>query len=90
MDNKVILLIVVLVAVAGIGGYLVGLYQGSGNFSLNITNNTTGTANNTVTKTPTNVTPAKIITNGSNSFTPVKNNTTILKTCNDFDIDSKS
>jgi hypothetical protein len=75
MDNTVILLIVVLVAVAGIGGYLVGLYQGSGNFSLNITNNTTGTANSTVTKNPTNVTPSKIITNGSNS-TPVKNNTT--------------
>jgi hypothetical protein len=75
MDNMVILLIVVLVAVAGIGGYLVGLYQGSGNFSLNITNNTTGTANDTVTKKTTNVTPVKNSTNGSNSK-PVKNNTT--------------
>ena len=77
MDNKIILLIVVLVAVAGIGGYLVGLYQGSGNFSLNITNNTTGTANNTVTTKTTNATPVKIITNGSNSTPPVKNNTTV-------------
>ena len=33
---------VVLVAVAGVGGYLVGLYQGAGNFSLNMTNNSTG------------------------------------------------
>ncbi len=72
MDNKIVLLIVVLVAVAGIGGYLVGLYQGSGNFSLNITNNTTGTANNTLT-TKTNVTPVKNNTNKSNN-TPVKNN----------------
>jgi hypothetical protein len=77
MDNKVILLIVVLVAVAGIGGYLVGLYQGSGNFSLNITNNTTGTANNTVATKTTNVTPVKNNTNKSNN-TPVKNNTTVF------------
>jgi hypothetical protein len=73
MDNKIVLLIVVLVAVAGIGGYLVGLYQGSGNFSLNITNNTTGTANNTLTTKTSNVTPVKNITNKSNN-TPVKNN----------------
>jgi hypothetical protein len=76
MDNKVIILIVVLVAVAGIGGYLVGLYQGSGNFSLNITNNTTGTVNDTVAKKTTNVTPVKNNTNKSNN-TP-KNNTTFF------------
>jgi len=33
MDNKIIILIVFLVAVAGIGGYFVGLYQGAGNVS---------------------------------------------------------
>ncbi len=77
MDNKIVLLIVVLVAVAGIGGYLVGLYQGSGNFSLNITNNTTGTANDTcITTKTTNVTPVKNNTNKSNN-TP-KNNTTFF------------
>ncbi|MBZ2166013.1 hypothetical protein [Methanobacterium spitsbergense] len=77
MDNKIVLLIVVLVAIAGIGGYLVGLYQGSGNFSLNITNNTTGTANDTGTAKTTNVTPVKNNTNKSNN-TPVKNNTTFF------------
>ena len=57
MEGKVIVLIVVLVAVAGIGGYVLGLYQGSGNLTLNVTNNTTNNSSAVVPKTTTNVTP---------------------------------
>ena len=67
MEDKIIILIVVLVAIAGIGGYFVGLYQGSGNFSINVNNSTNG-SNSSVTVPKTTTT-----TNGS--VTPVKNTT---------------
>jgi hypothetical protein len=46
MDNKIIILMVALVIVAGVGGYFVGLYQGAGTLSLNISNNSTGNVSN--------------------------------------------
>lgn len=73
MDNKIILLVIVLVAVAGIGGYFVGLYQGSGNFSLNVTNNTPVNDTHKIL----NITPNKNNTNKTNN-TPSRNNTTII------------
>ncbi len=77
MEDKIIILIVVLVVVAGVGGYFVGLYQGSGNFSLNVSNNTTGNISNgtVVPKTNTNTTPVKDITNKTNSSTNKTTNT---------------
>jgi hypothetical protein len=75
MEDKIIILIVLLVAVAGVGGYVLGLYQGSGNFTLNVTNNTTGNSSNTaIPKTTTNVTPVKNNTNKTNN-TPGNNST---------------
>ena len=56
MESKIIIIIVVLVAIAGIGGYFVGLYQGSGNFSINVNNSTNGSNSSvTVPKTTTNI-----------------------------------
>jgi hypothetical protein len=68
MEDKIIILIVGLVAIAGVGGYFVGLYQGSGNFSLNVNNSTGNLSNSTATVPKTTTT-----TNGS--VTPVKNTT---------------
>ena len=74
MESKIILLIVVLVAIAGIGGYFVGLYQGSGNFSINVNNSTNGSNSSvTVPKTTTtnisvkNTTKKNTTTNNTNS-----------------------
>jgi len=69
MESKIILLIVVLVAIAGIGGYFVGLYQGSGNFSINVNNSTNG-SNSSVTV------PKTTTTNISVKNTTKKNTTT--------------
>lgn len=69
MEDKIIILIAVLVAIAGVGGYFVGLYQGSGNFSLNI-NNSTGNVSNSSAAVPKTTTTT---TNGT--VTPVKNTT---------------
>lgn len=71
MEDKIIILIVVLVAIAGVGGYFVGLYQGSGNFSLNI-NNSTGNVSNSSAAVP-KTTTTTTTTNGT--VTPVKNTT---------------
>ena len=46
MDNKIIILMVALVIIAGVGGYFVGLYQGAGSLSLNLSNNSTGNVTN--------------------------------------------
>jgi len=75
VDNKIILLVIVLVAVAGIGGYFVGLYQGSGNFSLNVTNNTP--VNSTLDHKNLNITPTKNNTNKTNS-TPTNNSSIVF------------
>lgn len=77
MENRLIILFVVLVAVAGVGGYVLGLYQGSGNFSLNVTNNSTSNVSNStlVPKTTTNVTNPVNVKNTTNKTnnTPVNN-----------------
>jgi hypothetical protein len=46
MDDKIIILMVALIVIAGVGGYFVGLYQGAGSLSLNISNNSTGNVSN--------------------------------------------
>jgi hypothetical protein len=53
MDNKIIILMVALVIIAGVGGYFVGLYQGAGSLSLNLSNNSTGNVTNGSTSTST-------------------------------------
>ncbi|MDD3985724.1 MAG: hypothetical protein PHY59_07600 [Methanobacterium sp.] len=57
------------------GGYFVELYQGSGNFSLNVTNNTP--VNDTLDHKALNITPTKNNTNKTNN-TPAKNNSSII------------
>ena len=69
MESKIIIIFVVLVAIAGIGGYFVGLYQGSGNFSINVNNSTNG-SNSSVTV------PKTTTTNISVKNTTKKNTTT--------------
>ena len=69
MDNKLIIFMAFLIVVAGVGGYFVGLYQGAGTLSLNLSNNSTGNvSNSTTTHKTTTVTPTK-------NTTPVTNNT---------------
>lgn len=70
MDDKIIFLMVALVVVAGVGGYFVGLYQGAGSLSLNISNNSTGNVSNSSSPS-TSTHKTAVVT-----VTPVKNKTT--------------
>ncbi len=79
MDSKIIILMIFLVIVAGVGGYIVGLYQGAGTLSLNMSNNSTGNVSNsssasTSTHKTVNVTTAKNKTVKTNETTK-KNDT---------------
>jgi flagellar basal body-associated protein FliL len=73
MNDKLIILMAVLIVVAGVGGYFVGLYQGAGTLSLNLSNNSTGNvSNSSTTHKTTTVTPVKnktIVTNNTQKNT---------------------
>jgi hypothetical protein len=78
MDNKIIILMVALVIVAGVGGYFVGLYQGAGTLSLNISNNSTGNvSNNSSPSTSTHKTATVTVSTAKNET--ISNNGTAKK-----------
>ena len=76
MDNKIIILMIVLVIVAGVGGYFVGLYQGAGNLSLNISNNSTGNVSNSSNSGTSNYKTATVTGSTAKNQTVKTNETT--------------
>lgn len=83
MDNTIIILMVALVIVAGVGGYFVGLYQGAGTLSLNISNNSTGNvSNNSSPSTSTHKTATVTVSTAKNKT--INNNGTAKNDTNNI------
>jgi hypothetical protein len=80
MDNRIIILMIALVVVAGVGGYFVGLYQGAASNSLNLSNNSTGNVSTNNSSSPSTSTyKAKTVTVSTAKNKTVNNNGTAKK-----------